>query len=139
MADFKDSQEGAEFRACGRLVREVERTEMANSTSFRGSIAVDRYQGKGRETATDFFDFSTYKEFVGERMLRARKGEWVEVIGHLHTYKRGDGGTGLDVRVEKFRQITWGDRDEQRQASPAPAKRRAEPAAVGADEDDLPF
>lgn len=130
----------------GRIAHDLELKTTSNGTSVcKFSIAVDRrFQTKGEEKKTDFFNIVAWRqaaEFVANYF---RKGNMIMVEGELqttpYTDKNGNKATWYEINAERL-SFTGEKRDSvgsqtapYREAPSAP-----EPPAASAGDDTYPF
>lgn len=128
----------------GRIVNDVELKATPNGVNvcqFR--IAVDRrYQAKGEEKQTDFFNVVAWRQ-TGEFVSRYfAKGRMILIEGELqtrpYTDKNGQQATWYEINADRV--SFTGEKSEKPEAAPAgaPPVPTAPPAAQ-TDDDDYPF
>jgi len=125
----------------GRLTRDPEvrytaETQMAIA-SF--TIAIDRFQGAGKEKQTDFPKVTVFGKQAENCEKYLAKGRLVGVSGRLQTgsYKNKDGATvyTTEVVADRVEFLEWGDRPE---AAPRTVPEIPE-GFQALEDDDVPF
>ena len=130
----------------GRITHDLELKTTTNGTSAcKFSIAVDRrFQTKGEEKKTDFFNVVAWRQAAEFVARYFGKGSMIMVEGELqttpYTDKNGNKATWYEINAERL--SFTGEKKDSGGSQPAPyqeAPNAPEPPAASAGDDTYPF
>ena len=141
------SERGAEMNCVvliGRLTKDPEMRYLPDSQMAvaKFSVAIDRFQGAGKEKKTDFPNITVFGKQAENCEKYLKKGRLVGVQGRLQTgsYKNKEGVTvyTTDVVADRVEFLEWGDKNES--TAPRTVSEADIPDGFQAlEDDDVPF